>query len=374
MSNYALTITSGNVSMPGNNAYNVGAGAFTVLALIKPSGTGTIVSRKGSSGGSNNGGWLLVVESNNVLKFATDDGFGYYQITGTASNLHDGYWHFIAAVRSSAGVLTFYVDGILLPTTVQTNRSTPLNINNSLPLMIGGTAQVQEPCNQYNGMVMNVSLWNHALAQADVIAAMVNPVNAAGAIGCWTLDNNYTDSSPTKNNGTAAGSGVAFTQLYMTMPFKPQPQLNTNWCWAAASTATSVFYNPLSAWTQCLVANACLSLTVCCNTPTPGQCNVYGYLDLALTKTGNFVSVSGGTTTFANCTTQMNTWRVLGARIAWSGGGAHFVMMSGVSLSGGTQYVTIRDSIYGTSTILYTTFLTNYQGTGTWTTSYFTKP
>lgn len=374
MSNYALTISSGNVSMPNNNAYNVGTGAFSVLALVKPSGTGTIVSRKGTAGGSNNGGWLLVIERNNVLKFATDNGFGYYQITGTASNLNDGYWHFIAAVRNSSGALSLYVDGILLGTSVQTNSSTPLNVNNSLPLMIGGTAQSQEPCNQYNGMVMNVSIWNTALSQSSVIAAMVNPVNAASTIGCWTLDNNYNDSSPTHNNGSATGSNIKFNSLYMTMPFKMQSQKNSNWCWAAVSASTSVFYNPLSTWTQCLVANACLNLTVCCNTPTPSQCNVYGYLDLALTKTGNFVSMSTGTTSFANCTTQMNTWRVLGARIAWSGGGAHFVAMSGVSLNGSTQYVTIRDSIYGTSTIPYTTFVNNYQGSGSWTHSYFTKP
>lgn len=374
MSNYALTITSGNVSMKNIAAYNVGTGAFTVMALIKPSGTGTIVSRKGTPGGANNGGWLLVVEANNVLKFATDNGYGYYQVTGIASNLHDGYWHFIAAVRSSTGVLNIYVDGILLSTSVQKNLNSPLNVNNSLPLMIGGTAQVQEPCNQYNGMVMNVSIWNTGLTQAAVIAAMVNPVNGANTIGCWTLDNTYNDSSPNHNNGVATGTGIGFTQLYMSMPFKVQTQLNTNWCWAAASTSTSLFYNPLSTWTQCLVANACLNQTICCTLPTPGVCNVYGYLNQALTVTGNFVSMTGSSTTFANCTTQMNTWRVLGARVAWSGGGAHFVTMSGVSLSGNTQFVTIRDSIYGTSTIPYNTFLTSYQGSGTWTHSYFTKP
>ncbi len=374
MSNYALTITSGNVSMPNNSAYNVGTGAFTVLALIKPNGTGTIVSRKPTPGGANNGGWLLVVENNNVLKFATDDGWGYYQITGTATNLHDGYWHFIAAVRNTNGQLNMYVDGILLPTSVQTNRFTPLNVNNSLPLMIGGTAQIQEPCNQYNGLIMNVSILHNALTQAQVIAAMDNPVSAATTIGCWTLDNNYTDSSPIRNNGHATGTGIGFNPLYMSMPFKVQTQQNSNWCWAAASTSTSHFYNPLSAWTQCLVANACLGLTVCCNAPTPGPCNVYGYLDLALTKTGNFVSMTSSSTTFPNCTTQMNTWRVLGARVAWSGGGAHFVTISGVALIGGVQYVTVRDSIYGTSTIPYSTFLTHYQNSGSWTHSYFTKP
>lgn len=374
MSNNKLSVASGNITMSTNNAYNFGTGAFSVLALVKPSGTGTIVSRKPTAGGGGNGGWLLVIENNNVLKFATDDGYGYYQIQATASNLHDGYWHFIAAVRDGSGNLSLYVDGYLLSGNVGTNRFTPLNIDNSIELMVGGTSQSQEPCNQYSGDIMNVSLWNSALSQTEVIAAMVNPVNAANTVGCWTFDSNYDDSSPTANNGTANGSGLSISSLYMTLPFIMQQQQQSNWCWSAVATSTSIFYNPLSTWTQCTVVNATLNRTDCCTNPSSSSCNIYGYLNRSLGTTGNFVSYTGGTTSFSNCKTQMNTWRVLGVRTAWSGGGAHFVIMSGVSDPSGTETVTIRDSIYGTSTIPYTTFVNNYKGSGSWTHSYFTQP
>jgi hypothetical protein len=373
MSSNKLSVTSGNVTMPSNNAYNLGTGAFSLLALVKPTGTGTIVSRKSTAGGIGNGGWLLVIENNNVLKFATDDGTGYYQIKATASNLHDGYWHAIAAVRDASGTLSLYVDGYLLTSTVGTNRFTPLNINNSIELMVAGTSQAQEPCNQYSGDIMNVSLWNSALTQVQVIDAMVNPVNGGSTIGCWTFDGNYSDSSPTGNNGTANGSAIKTTELYMTMPFMMQRQSQTNWCWAADSTSVSIFYNPLSTWTQCTVVNATLNRTDCCTNPSSSSCNIYGYLNRALTTTGNYVS-SSGVTSFSDCKTQMNTWRVLGTRTKWAGGGAHFVVISGISDPSGTETVTIRDSIYGTSTIPYTTFVSNYKGSGTWTHSYFTKP
>jgi hypothetical protein len=62
----------------------------------------------------------------------------------------------------------------------------------------------------------------------------------------------------------------------------------------------------------------------------------------------------------------------VGVRIAWSGGGAHFVAVTGSVNSSGLVHV--QDPIYGTSDITYSTLSTVYQGTGSWTHTYFSKP
>ena len=48
-----------------------------------------------------------------------------------------------------------------------------------------------------------------------------------------------------------------------------------------------------STWTQCRVANGELGHSDCCNSPLPLACNVPWYLDQALTRTNNFVSIPG---------------------------------------------------------------------------------
>jgi hypothetical protein len=52
-----------------------------------------------------------------------------------------------------------------------------------------------------------------------------------------------------------------------------QPQLQSQWCWAACSTSVSHLYDASSSWTQCRVVNAELGQTGCCQEGSSGQCN-----------------------------------------------------------------------------------------------------
>ena len=156
------------------------------------------------------------------------------------------------------------------------------------------------------------------------------------------------------------------------LAFNMQAQTQTQWCWAATSTSVSRFYSIFSPWTQCKVASQAMGET-CCATPVPGPCNQPWYLNLALDITGNFVSYQGGTITWSQIRDELDKGLVVGARIGWSGGGGHFMVIHGVSKQGATEYLHIDDPIYGKSTLTYQTFATNYQGSGTWTHTYFTK-
>jgi hypothetical protein len=159
---------------------------------------------------------------------------------------------------------------------------------------------------------------------------------------------------------------------FQVLPFNMQAQTQSNWCWAATSTSVSKFYSIFSPWTQCKVARDELSLS-CCNSPVPSACNVPWYLDKALTRTKNFVSIQGGTITWEKVKEELQKGLVVGARIGWNGGGGHFMVIHGVSRIGATKYLHIDDPIYGKSVLTYNQFATNYQGSGSWTHTYFTK-
>lgn len=159
---------------------------------------------------------------------------------------------------------------------------------------------------------------------------------------------------------------------HLVLPFTMQPQTQTNWCWAATAVSISKFYSSLSPWTQCKVAGAELSLT-CCTSPVPSPCNVPWYLDRALTRTQNFVSIQSGTISWSRIKQELNNGLIIGTRIGWTGGGGHFMGIHGVSKILSTEYLHIDDPISGKSVLTYNQFATNYQGYGSWTHTYFTK-
>jgi hypothetical protein len=159
--------------------------------------------------------------------------------------------------------------------------------------------------------------------------------------------------------------------------FTMQHQQQTNWCWAAVSSSVSHFYNAGSPWSQCKIANSELGRADCCGSGASGPCNQDGYLDVALGITGNLKSWTGGTESYATVENQINGQHPLCVRIGWSGGGGHFIALTGYFdlnfIFFVFQLVTVDDPWYGRSIIPYSTVVSSYQGSGSWTHSYFTK-
>lgn len=165
-----------------------------------------------------------------------------------------------------------------------------------------------------------------------------------------------------------------FGKLFLSkqLAFDMQAQTQSNWCWAATATSVSHFYWFWSTWTQCRVANGELGLSDCCNSTVPSACNVPWFLDRALTRTNNFVSIMGQAS-FQQVRDEIDAGRAVGARIGWTGGGGHFMVIYGYSFVAGVEYFDIDDPIYGKSHLTASDFASNYQGSGTWTHTYFTK-
>ena len=173
----------------------------------------------------------------------------------------------------------------------------------------------------------------------------------------------------TRRSVAPTGGAAVTTNLNFAM----QTQKESQWCWSTVATSTSLHYNAASTWTQCKVVNAELSLTTCCQSGGSTACNQPWYLDLALTRTKNFHSKTTGSLPYATVKQQIVTSRPLGVRIGWAGGGGHFVIVDGYDSTSG-QFLSIRDPFHGTSTYAYSAFLTSYQGSGSWTHSYYTQP
>jgi hypothetical protein len=206
---------SGRIVAADHPAYAFGAGDFTVETLFLPSSAGTLVSKKSTAGGSPaNAGWLLVLRPDGSIKFATDNGFGYYEIDSAPTSAFDGEWHHVAGVRLG-GQLTIFFDGSPIQATPRGSLPTPLNVSGQSPVVVGATDQVQEPYNQFVGLLDDVALWNRGLSAQEILPTMFNGIsgNEPGLVGYWPLNSDTQDGSPTHNNAAIVGN-VTFVPVF----------------------------------------------------------------------------------------------------------------------------------------------------------------
>lgn len=162
-----------------------------------------------------------------------------------------------------------------------------------------------------------------------------------------------------------------------TLGFSVAKQLQANWCWAAVSYSISKFYDALSTWTQCRIANVALGRSDCCESVAAGglKCNDQWYLDRALGVTSNFVALLNAPITFSDLRSEIDRGKAIGTRVRWKGGGGHFQAIIGWTIgTNGDQYVTVSDPIYLDTQILVADFADRYQAGGVWTHAYLTTP
>jgi hypothetical protein len=187
-------------------SFNFGAGDFTLMAMVESRQGGTVVARKGSAAGPGNGGFLLVVNPDSSVKFMTSDGVNYFQVLTGPTGILDGDCHTVAGIRNGA-LLSILIDGLVVATTPSGDGTSPLNVNNNLPLTIGRTQQTQEPNNQFIGDVMNVSVWNTALSGDLIVKSAFARITGSepGLQGYWTLDATTNDLSTNANPANIVG-------------------------------------------------------------------------------------------------------------------------------------------------------------------------
>jgi hypothetical protein len=156
------------------------------------------------------------------------------------------------------------------------------------------------------------------------------------------------------------------------LAFAMQRQLQSNWCWAACGASVSAFFNPASQWTQCSLVSDQTDQPDCCQEGSSARCNVRGYLDLVLQRTGNYAGTAQGPVGGNDIRSELARDRPVAARVAWENGGGHFVVITGHQ-GGATEMIEVEDPYYGKSNITLDDFALSYQGTGHWSHTYFTQ-
>jgi len=166
----------------------------------------------------------------------------------------------------------------------------------------------------------------------------------------------------------AAGAGLRDGNR---LPFTVESQEQTQWCWAAIAASVSKYYDSTGNWKQCELANHELGQQTCCDDGATPQCNRPWRLDYALHTAGNLENWSEGATSVVGIRAEVDAERPLGIRIGWQGGGGHFIVVAGYG-AGADPLLAIEDPWLGQRDVNYSTLLTTYDGTGSWTHSYFT--
>ena len=161
---------------------------------------------------------------------------------------------------------------------------------------------------------------------------------------------------------------------WMRLNFTMQRQLQTQWCWAATSVSVSEYYDPDTHWSQCTMVNAEKELTTCCRDGSSEDCDTPNVLDAPLSRADVLDHKQTGSVGYDIIRREIDAGRPLAWRIRWSGGGGHFAVIEGYQ-SFGDEWVAIDDPLYGASDLPVSTLTGgSYQGTGSWSHTYFTRP
>lgn len=181
--------------------YMLGKDDFTVEAWIKPAKTGgTVISKKSAEGGIGYGGFLLVIKPTGVIKLATDDGYGFFEINSDVVNLFDGNYHHVLGLRKS-GLLEIYVDFQKVHATERTNHKPNLDINNHMRLAIGFTDQWQEDFNHYvGGSIGEIRMWSYAKTYQNEEKWKNTDYIEDRCIGMWSFDERTGEDYSSVNN------------------------------------------------------------------------------------------------------------------------------------------------------------------------------
>jgi hypothetical protein len=204
-------------------------------------------------------------------------------------------------------------------------------------------------------------------AAAQVRAAMEAAPGPSGGGGGAVMELTPLE-LPRQPATTAATGGTASSD---SLPEFMQTQEQTNWCWSAVATSVGLLFQS-GGWRQCETATRCLSGVDCCANSAP--CNVYGYLDKSMACTRSLASWGSGTATKARIKSDIRAGRPVCTRVAWTGGGAHFMAITGYDEdpTHGLS-ITIQDSIYGTLELSYADYPALYHGGGSWTHTYYSS-
>jgi hypothetical protein len=165
---------------------------------------------------------------------------------------------------------------------------------------------------------------------------------------------------------------------WVRLNFAMQHQCQDFWCWAATSVSVSVYYDPRAGWTQCAMVNAERELTTCCEDGATRACDAPNKLSTPLRRADVLDRMHKGAVDYDVIRREIDAGRPVGLRVEWSETNGtskgHFIVIEGYQ-SSGDERVAVEDPQAGSFDLPFTTLTEGlYQGTGSWTHTYFTRP
>lgn len=174
---------------------------------------------------------------------------------------------------------------------------------------------------------------------------------------------------------TLAGEEQPVAPTWRRLDLTVQRQLETQWCWAAVSVSIDDFYRQPTAWTQCKMVCSEFGRDDCCVDGGSKDCNTPWYLNKALERIGIFAGVEPVGNPISelppNAADDIEDGKPVGLQISWDGGGGHVIILEGFRSD--RAMVAVEDPWYGASE-LPASLLSRYQGTGTLTYLFHTRP
>lgn len=135
--------TSGNLTIPYNDAFDFGTGDFTIEGwfyfanLASPIVQTLIMLGDGVNGsGPVTTGWDLFYRSTGQISLASYDGTNYYEYSTSGLSLTPNTWYFVAVSRA-ANVLKIFVNGVAYYTGTVTQSFSAVNTANPLRIGLG---------------------------------------------------------------------------------------------------------------------------------------------------------------------------------------------------------------------------------------------
>jgi hypothetical protein len=157
--------------------------------------------------------------------------------------------------------------------------------------------------------------------------------------------------------------------LNITIPYQQQPY----WCWVAVGSGIASWYDN-TVYQQCYVVTLVFTAihpgfdTNCCSPASNASgpsCNLESGADQALNYPAHHFNYDiDSPLGWSDILGQINAGRPFAAGINWSGGGSHFVAITGYEAL--NEYVFVQDPANGPGWYSLSSFSSSYEGTGTW--------
>jgi len=346
---------------------------------------------------------------NVVQVWSTPDGVNWTNSTinqssksapSLAANGNNLYLAFIANSSGNALLICSSADGTTWTNPANTNQSSRFApslafFNNRLHVAFiannaGGAVLVCSSANgttwtnstnttQSSKLAPSLAVFNNCLC----VAFIANSPGDALQV-CSSTDGATWTNSPIINQSSKLAPSLAVApfpnKAARYLGLIEQPQLQTEWCWAATTVSIAFLLDPASPWTQCTLANMAFKFGQtpgqpnCCVDGSNAACNLPWYPDRALTITSHLSPPPAyGTPSLQTIMNEIDSGCPVSIAIYWNGGGGHNPAIDGYdNTDEAAPTIEIQDPWYGPSTQDFNTFPASYHGGATWSVSYFT--